>query len=77
MADLTAVQAGTNTTPPRVGREHIALADFDGLVDLLIGCAQSLERTPAMLDRLERLWTERAHIIGASNPSPRPRGEAG
>src|SRR5262245_32899099 len=42
MADLTAVQAGTNTTPPKVAREFIAVADFEGLVDLLVACGRSL-----------------------------------
>ncbi|MFI4881913.1 MAG: hypothetical protein ACIAQU_04945, partial [Phycisphaerales bacterium JB064] len=42
MADLAAVQAGSNTTPPAIGPEQIATSDFDGLVDLLIACGQSL-----------------------------------
>lgn len=64
MADLTAVQAGTNTEPARVGREHIALSDFDGLVDLLVACGQDLPTLPGLHERFEKLWTDRAKIIG-------------
>ena len=64
MADLAAVQEGTNTEPAKVGREHIALSDFDGLVDLLVACGLSLPQTPGLHDRFEKLWTDRAHIIG-------------
>jgi len=64
MADLTKVQEGTNVEPARVGREHISIADFDGLVDLLVACGRGLPRTPPMLDRLEKLWTERSFIVG-------------
>lgn len=63
MADLAAVQAGTNESPPRIDREYIALSDFDGLVDLLIACAVELPRTPSLQDRLDKLWTERSHIL--------------
>ncbi len=63
MADLAAVQAGTNQSPPRVGREHIALADFRGMVDLLIGCGLDLPRDGGFMDRIENLWTERKFVV--------------
>ena len=63
MADLTAVQAGTNETPPKVGREHIALSDFHGMVDLLIGCGEDLPADGGFRDRVEKLWTERKFAV--------------
>ncbi len=64
MADLAAVQAGTNTTPPRVGREHVAIRDFEGMVELLVGCGQDLPGTGGLGERLERLWNDRADVLG-------------
>jgi putative aminopeptidase FrvX len=64
MADLTAVQAGTNTTPARVAREFISVADFEGLVDLLIACGQRLPAALPLSDRFERLWGERQFVLG-------------
>jgi len=63
MADLTAVQAGTNQTPPTVGREHIALSDFRGMVDLLIGCGEDLPADGGFRDRVEKLWQERNFAV--------------
>ncbi len=65
MADLTAVQAGTNTERPRVGREHIALSDFFGMVELLVGCGTSLPDRPPFRQRVEKLWEERAFVLGS------------
>lgn len=72
MADLTAVQAGTNTDTPRVGPEYIALSDYDGLVDLLTACAQRLGSADApstITERLEKLWTERKFVLDSLKPS--------
>jgi putative aminopeptidase FrvX len=69
MADLTAVQAGTNTARPRVGPEYIALSDFEGLVDLLVACGERLPETPSTRERIDRLWAERAFVLD------RPAGE--
>lgn len=66
MADLAAVQAGTNTTKPRVAREFVSIADFDGLVDLLIACGQSLPTASPIMDRLDKLWTSRHGVLDAS-----------
>jgi hypothetical protein len=63
MADLEAVQAGTNATPPRVGREFISVSDFNGLVDLLVACAQSLPVASPMIERMEKLWSERSFVL--------------
>lgn len=63
MADLAAVQAGTNAQPPRVGREHIAIRDFDGMVDLLVGCGEDLPGTGGLGDRLADLWDKRRGVL--------------
>jgi len=62
MGDLAAVQAGAGT--PVIERERIAIADFDGLVDLLVACGQELRPGGAIADRLDRLWHERAGVLG-------------
>ncbi len=66
MADLAAVQAGTNTTRPRVAREFIALSDFEGLVDLLVACGQRLPEVVGMSERFEKLWRERGFVLGTA-----------
>jgi endoglucanase len=63
MADLDAVQAGTNTTPPKVGREFVSMADFHGMVDLLIACGESLPQAPAIMERIDKLWNERKDVL--------------
>ncbi len=76
MADLAAVQAGTNTSPARVGPEYIALSDFDGLVDLLIACGRSLPGADGVRPRLDRLWGEKSFVLGedeSCRPVSRPR----
>lgn len=65
MADLDAVQAGTNTTPARVDREFVSVADYHGLVDLLIACGQHLPQAPSTMDRIDKLWNERQGVLGA------------
>lgn len=64
MADLAAAQAGTNTSRPRVGREHVAVKDYHGLVDLLIACGTELPSANPVATRLEKLWEERAFVLG-------------
>ncbi len=63
MADLENVQAGTNTTPPRVAREVNSVCDFHGLVDLLVACGRKLPAGGALTDRFDRLWGERAFVL--------------
>lgn len=65
MADLDAVQAGTNTATPRVGREYISVADYLGMVDLLVGCGLQLPDRPSFRERVEKLWTDRAFVLGS------------
>jgi len=72
MADLAAVQDGTFVGTPRVGREYIALRDYEGLVDLLVGCGlgltdaapgESSGATPTFRERLDGLWSDRASVL--------------
>lgn len=63
MADLAAVQAGRNATRPRVGREFVSTADFDGLVDLLVACGQRLPAAGSAMERIEKLWAERQGVL--------------
>jgi len=65
MADLTAVQAKTNTANPVVGPEFISIADFDGLVDLLVACGERLPGAESVRERIDKLWAERAFVLGA------------
>jgi putative aminopeptidase FrvX len=66
MGDLDAVQAETNTTRPRVGREYISLSDYRGLVDLLVACGTELPERAPLMDRLEKLFGDRAGVLGES-----------
>lgn len=65
MADLEAVQAGKNTSPPVVGREYISIDDYFGLVDLLVACGERLPAISPMADRIEKLWNERKFVLTA------------
>ncbi|MEM1071582.1 MAG: hypothetical protein AAGB48_01520 [Planctomycetota bacterium] len=66
MADLDAVQARTNTTPPRVGPESIAIADAAGMTELLAACFEQLAEPPKSktAERIESLWRDRHAILG-------------
>lgn len=68
MADLAAVQAGTNTEPPRVGREYIAVSDYHGLVDLLLACCVELAdparaRMSSFRSRIDGLWEDLRFVL--------------
>jgi endoglucanase len=63
MADLAAVQAGTNSARPRVAREFISIADYEGLVDLLVACGRRLPASAPLRERFERLWAERSFVL--------------
>ncbi|MEQ8317233.1 MAG: hypothetical protein RIE77_06565 [Phycisphaerales bacterium] len=63
MADLSAVQAGTNTTPAAIGSEQISLEDFDGLVDLLVACGQELTPGGGIEQRLQKIWDDRSFVL--------------
>ncbi len=63
MADLSAVQAGTNESRPRVGREHVGVDDYFGMIDLLAACGFGLPETPSFAQRVEKLWDERKFVL--------------
>jgi len=75
MGDLAAVQEGTNTRRATIEREQIAISDFEGLVDLLVACAQDpriagenllgpgLKPSGAVGPLVEKLWRERAFVL--------------
>ncbi len=70
MADLAAVQAGTNAAPPRIAREYIALADYEGLVDLLVACGRRLAGpegatlgSASFRQRLDKLWNDLRFVL--------------
>ena len=65
MANLTEAQAGTHEGPPRVGREHVALRDFRGMVEMLVGCGEDLPSTGGLGERLGKLWEDRASVLRA------------
>jgi len=67
MGDLAAVQAGSNTRPATIEREYIGLADYEGLVDLLVACGVSLGTGGSMHSLVEKLWTERRFVLDAAN----------
>ncbi len=64
MAGLAEAQAGTNKERPRVGREYIAISDYFGMVELLVGCGRGLPDRPPFRQRVEKLWDERAFVLG-------------
>lgn len=63
MADLAAVQAGTNTRAPAVGPEYVSVADYHGLVDLLVACGRKLPTAAPVKERIEKLWAEKAFVL--------------
>lgn len=63
MASLAEVQAGTFQGTPRVGREHIGIDDYHGMVDLLIACGRDLPPTAGFIDRLDKLWEGRKFVL--------------
>ncbi|MFN0132850.1 MAG: hypothetical protein ACKVW3_10045 [Phycisphaerales bacterium] len=64
MADLANVQAGTNTAPARVGHEFVSIADFDGLVDLLVACGERLPPAPSARPLIDKLWNQKHGVLG-------------
>ena len=63
MVDIDGVQAGTR--PARVGPEFISVADFHGLVEMLIACAERLDAPdrPSLRRRLQGLLREHGHLV--------------
>ncbi len=64
MADLDAVQAGTNASPARCAREFISVSDFEGMVDLLVACGEGLPSAGGFMDRLDTLWKQHEGVLG-------------
>ncbi len=64
MGDLAAVQAGTATRPPTIEREFVSLADFEGLVDLLVGCGTRMPESDGVGAMVRKLWAERSFVLG-------------
>lgn len=67
MANLDEAQAGT-LKDPKPGREHISLADAQGMIDLLTACGSQLASPPASKtsQRLDDLWESRKDILSES-----------
>jgi putative aminopeptidase FrvX len=64
MADLAAVQEGTNTQRPRVAREFIGIGDYQNLVDLLVACGTRLPDSGGVaVGKFEKLWEERRWVV--------------
>jgi len=68
MADLAAVQAGTNTEKPTVGREYISVSDYHGLVDLLLACCTELSdpasaHAASFRARIDALWSDLRFVL--------------
>jgi endoglucanase len=63
MVDIDQVQAGQR--PARVGPEFISVADFHGLVEMLVLCAEGLESPtrPTLHGRMETLLKEHGHVL--------------
>jgi len=61
--------------PARVGPEVISLADFHGLVEMLMVCATSLDAVvPSLRERMDTFMRAYGHVIGG--PAPRRRGRS-
>jgi endoglucanase len=67
MAHLQEVQDGTydraRLGPPRVAPEQNALADYFGLVDLLVGIGVDLPRVDPITERIEKLYDKHAFVL--------------
>ena len=62
MADIDGVRAGT--APAKVAPEEISLADFDGLVSLMLTAASGLDRVESTLvDRLDARFERRRDLV--------------
>ncbi|MEM9373207.1 MAG: hypothetical protein AAGA55_06145 [Planctomycetota bacterium] len=63
MANLSDVQAGTYGGTPRVGREHVGIDDYHGMIDLLMACGRDLPPTSGFMERLDKLWDGRKFVL--------------
>jgi endoglucanase len=69
MPHLAELQGGTydreKLGPPRAAREFISIADYLGLVDLLVALGQELPRADPVLERVESLYLQRAAVLNS------------
>jgi putative aminopeptidase FrvX len=63
MGELAAVQAKTNTEPPAIAREYVSLADYDGLVDLLVACGEELPEANPVAALVDKLWRDKSSVL--------------
>lgn len=65
MANLAAIETGDPeaVATARCGREHIALADFHDLVDLLVAAGTGLAEVPALKEQIEGIYSERRFVL--------------
>ena len=62
MIDIDGVRAGS--APARLGPEEISLADFDGLVSLMLAVASDIDASAsAIVDRLEDRYESRSGLL--------------
>ena len=63
MVDIDGVMAGRR--PARLGPEIISIADYLGLIDMLVVCVMNLDaaRIPPLTDRLNGLLTAHRHLL--------------
>jgi endoglucanase len=63
MIDIDRVQAGER--PARLGPEFVSIADFHGLIELLVLCAEGLESPtrPSLHARMEELLRDYGHVL--------------
>lgn len=66
MANLDVVEKGEPGWEAHAvaGREHIALSDFHGLVDMLIEAGKGLGDVETIEQKMEKLYDERAFVLG-------------
>ena len=53
----------------QVAREEIAIDDYAGLVRLLVACATDLGDVPPVKERIDKLYDERAWVVGMAAPA--------
>ncbi len=63
MVDIDGVLAGKR--PARIGAEYISVADFDGMVELLVHFAQHIDsaRYPSLRERMEQRYRKHGRLI--------------
>lgn len=73
MGNLDAVLAGTNRSRPRAAQEFVSVADYEGLIRLLVACGRrlasgsasqpALDGEKAILERLRRIRDEKRFVL--------------